>query len=181
MYNAIAMILVTFGLPGTGKTYVGKILSKKLGWFYYDGDLLLSEEITQAVRKKAVITDTMRDKFFTALIKHVQILQKKHTNIVVSQTFIKEKYRRQFLAQFPKTKFVLVQTQESIREARLKKRKRFKIDKNYARAMCKIFEAPLLTHEIINNDKDGAEAIETQIAILMNENRSNNFHGDFPF
>lgn len=172
------MIFVVFGLPGAGKTYVGKILSKKLGWFYYDGDISLSREIKHAVRKKEVITDSMRDRFFTALIEHVQILQKKHTNIVVSQTFIKGKYRKQFLAQFSRTRFILVETQQGIREARLEKRKLFKIDKEYARQMCRIFEPPLIPHETINNDTEGTDRLEEQIAILLNKNRSNNALGN---
>jgi shikimate kinase len=31
-------LLVLFGLPGTGKTYVGKILEKDFGFFLHDGD-----------------------------------------------------------------------------------------------------------------------------------------------
>lgn len=161
------MLFVVFGLPGTGKTYVGKLLSEKLGYYYYEGDTVMPKDMQDAVVNKQVISDEQRDIFFKKLIEEVRTLKEIHKNIVISQTFIKEKYRQQFLQHFPETKFLLVETDTTTREGRLKKRKTFPIDKEYARAMCKIFEAPLLPHKTIDNTQDGEEAIKKQIDVLL--------------
>lgn len=165
------MIIVVFGFPGSGKTFVGQILSKQLGYFYYDGDNCLTEGIKEAVQKKKIITDAMRDMYFTSLSKEVKELQKTHQNIVITQTFIKEKYRKQFLQHFPDTQFILVKTQTPKREERLEKRKTFPIDLEYARAMCYLFEPPTVPYETINNDVDGKKIIKIQISQLSLRSR----------
>lgn len=161
------MLFVVFGLPGTGKTYVGKLLSEKLGYYYYEGDTVMQDDIKYAVVNKQQISDEQRDIFFARLIEAIKKLQETQQNIVVSQTFIKEKYRQQFLKHFPQTQFLLVETDTAAREGRLEKRKTFPIDKEYARTMCNIFEAPLLPHRTINNTQDGKEAIKKQIDMLL--------------
>ncbi len=161
------MIFVVFGLPGTGKTFVGKLLNEKLGYYYYEGDTVMPDDIKDAVFKKQAITDEQRDVFFKRLIEEIKKLQETQQNIVVSQTFIKEQYRQQFLQAFPDTQFLLVETDTPIREGRLEKRKSFPIDKEYARAMCKIFETPKLTHKTINNTAEGEEEIKKQIDVLL--------------
>ncbi len=169
------MIIVVFGFPGSGKTFVGKIISKKLEYFFYDGDASITPEIIQAIQQKQIISDAMRDVFFSRLITDVKKLHKIYPNIVVAQTFIKEKYRKRFLQEFPETQFILTEAEAHAREERIEKRKIFKIDKDYARAICYIFERTLLPHLKINNSKKGAKAIEDQVNAILKKHRFDNF------
>src|SRR6185436_10166319 len=98
-------VIILFGLPGAGKTFVGKILEDYFGFYRYDGDQDMSQSLKDAIVAEKV-TDEMRDEFFNTLIKSARVLIKKHEKLVISQTFIKEKYREQFLQEIPDAEFV---------------------------------------------------------------------------
>ena len=156
-------LIILFGLPGTGKTYVGKIFEKYFDYYFFDGDRDLTKEMKEAIKVQRVFTNRMRDVFFKKLIGNIQELTKKHKKLVIAQTFIKEKYRTDLLKKIPKTKFVLVKTKKSIREKRLQERVNYPLDLEYARIMETNFEEPIIDHSTIINDEDGEEDIKKQV------------------
>ena len=85
------MLLIVFGLPGAGKTYVGNLLRDEFGFYFYEGDRDLTDEMQQALKEKKLFNDSMRDVFFKNLIGKVSQLHKTKKHLVVAQTFIKEK------------------------------------------------------------------------------------------
>ncbi len=159
-------IIVVFGLPGAGKSFVGNALQEYFNYHHYDADVDMPADLLQAVNTQDLVTDSMRDRFFQAIIDKTKQLQKKQQKIVISQTFIKEKYRGLFLREFPETKFILVQTASKIRESRLRQRKNFPLDLEYAKKMCLIFDQPRIPYCIVNNDSDGEESIQKQLNFL---------------
>lgn len=160
-------IYVIFGLPGAGKTYVGKIFQRYFNFFHYDGDLNMSQKLKDAIVKEAV-TDEMRDEFFNKLITNVRDLKTKYDKIVISQTFIKEKYREKFLDKIPETKFILIETNSSIRENRIMSRDEFKLKIEQWRRIAALFETPSLEHTIIYNDQNGEENVKKQLLVILN-------------
>src|ERR1035437_4659182 len=165
-YNSSMQIVVLFGLPGAGKSFVGKVLQEYFGYHHYDGDISMSDQMLKAISTQDVITDLMRDSFFQKIIENTMSLKNKHQKIVVSQTFIKEKYRNLFLKEFSEAKFMLVQTFPSIRETRLLQRKNFPLDLEYSRKMCLNFDTPNIIHSVVNNDSDGEESVKKQLQLL---------------
>ncbi len=161
-------LIILFGLPGTGKTYVGKVFERYFDYYFYEGDKDLTEEMKVAIKVQKVFTDRMRDVFFDRLIKQIQKLAAKHKKLVAAQTFIKEKYRFNLLKKIPETKFVLIETKKSIREKRLAQRTDYPLDLKYARKMETNFEEPKINHLIIVNDKNGDKNIKRQINSLAN-------------
>lgn len=159
-------LIVLFGLPGTGKSYVGRIFEKYFNYYFYDGDEDLTPEMKAAIKTKIVFTDQMRDIFFEKLIKKIQNITAKHKNLVVSQTFIKEKYRVNLLEKIPEAEFVLIETDKFIREWRLNKRVDYPLDLKYARQMELNFEEPLIKHQKIINNNEGEESIKKQVTSL---------------
>src|SRR5690349_9488976 len=105
----MAMIIL-FGLPGAGKTFVGEYLRDTHGFYFYDGDQDLPTDMMEHINKSLPVTEDMRDRFFLQLISSVQKL--KSNNIVVAQTFIKEKYRQWMMERFPEAKFILIEAEE---------------------------------------------------------------------
>jgi len=156
-------LIILFGLPGTGKTYVGKVFEKYFDHYFYEGDDDLTSEMKTAIKTKTVFTDQMRDTFFKILISKIQNLKSKYKNFVVAQTFIKEKYRIDLLKKIPETKFILIKTKKEIREKRLMKRTYYPLDLEYARKMEVNFDKPRINHEIIINDIEGVDDIKKQI------------------
>lgn len=156
-------MFILFGLAGTGKTYVGTILQKYFGFYLYDGDNDLTDEMKKALTEKRVFTDAMRDVFFQNLIKSVQKLQKIHAKLTIAQTCIKEKYRLQILQSFPAVKFILIKSKMDTRLLRLAKRKQYPFDKDYICIMDANFEKPRIPHVVIENNKEGSVHIREQL------------------
>ena len=91
----------------------------------------------------------------------------KHNNIVVAQTYIKEKYRKLLLEQFIEAQFILINTEDTIREKRLASRKIFPLDNKYAKKMCQLFDTPTIDHLIITNNSNGEEQVKKQITSIL--------------
>lgn len=162
------MLIVVFGLPGSGKSYVGTILKKEFDFCLYDGDIDLPRDIKDAIANKTLITDTMRDEFFKRVICQIKRLKKTHRKLVVAQTFIKEKYRKLVLKHFPDTQFILIKTKTSLRESRIAQRKYYHLDRAYAQAMCRNFESSRINHAVLDNNTDGEEEIKKQLKKINN-------------
>lgn len=159
--------VIIFGLPGTGKTYVGRVFEKYFAHYFYDGDDDLTPEMKEAIKTKTVFTDQMRDVYFKILISKIKDLSLKHVNLVIAQTFIKEKYRVDLLKNIPETKFILVETKKDIREKRLLERADYPLDLEYARIMETNFDNPKIDHKIIKNNEYGDENIKKQIKYIV--------------
>jgi gluconokinase len=161
-------IIVLFGLPGAGKSFIGDLLQNQFGFYHYDGDLSLPKIMKQAIFKKLPITDTMRNIFFKNLTQKAKQLTKIHQKIVISQTFIKEKYRKYFLTQIPETQFIFIKTNKSIREKRLLERQEYPLDIKYAQKMTLIFEKPKIKYNQIVNNINGKKALKAKLQKILN-------------
>ncbi|MBN8620996.1 MAG: AAA family ATPase, partial [Anaerolineae bacterium] len=159
---------VTFGLPGAGKTYAAKLF-EPFGFKMHDGDDDLPEDMREAINTQQPVNDEMRDRFFRRIIAHVGELVMVYPKVVVAQTFLKEKYRLQFLEQFPQAQFVLVVADERVREDRLVRRTNQPLEPNYTRRMVEMFERPNIPHQVIVNDSDGADDLLGQIEAVVQD------------
>ncbi|MBP9719105.1 MAG: AAA family ATPase [Candidatus Levybacteria bacterium] len=160
-------IVVVFGLPGSGKTFVGNILKKAFGFSLHEADSDLPDDMREAIATQSVISDTSRDVFFAKIVAHTKHLQKQQTKLVVTQTFIKEKYRKKFLEAFPNTLFLLVEAPAKLRERRLKNRIDYPLDLSYVQQMNTLFEAPHIPHEIVQNDHEGETHIKKKLEEIL--------------
>lgn len=164
-------LYILFGLPGAGKTFVGKIFQDHYGFYLYDGDDDLPVDMKQAIKNLSPITENMRDNFSNNIIQKTKQLIKTHNKIVIAQTFIKERHRKQFLKNFPQSEFILVKSDNTIRENRLIQRKEYPLDLKYARQMKTNFDEPQINYLTINNDIDGEENIKQQLQIILKKSK----------
>ncbi len=166
MRKKTPQLYVTFGLPGAGKTYAARLF-EQFRFTVHDADDDLPEAMRVAISNQQPINDDMRDEFFNRITEHVHQLLKKHSKLVVAQTFIKEKYRERFLEVFPYAQFVLVIAEDPIRELRLERRTNQPLEPDYTRKMIALFETPYIPHRVITNDADGVLQLEDQIETLV--------------
>ena len=159
-------LFVAFGLPGAGKTYAARVF-EDFGFRMHDGDDDLSDDMRAAIAASQPIQDSMRDVFFGQIIASAERLWPAHPQIVIAQTFIKEKYRQRFLDHFPAARFVLVEADLGVRERRLAHRTHQALDPDYVRKMDRIFEPPLIPHDVISNNEDGSAHLKRQIASIL--------------
>lgn len=160
-------LLVIFGKPGAGKSYVADILAKKFGFFVYDGDGDIPETMKKTLYERGPITDAMRREFLHNLIASISRLITTHEKLVINQAFIKHFMQKEFLDGFPQAQFILVTAAEGIREKRYMARDYFNLGLPYLRQMSSLFEEPEIPHITIVNNQDGRSGIEKQLQTFI--------------
>lgn len=160
------MLLTIFGIPGAGKTFVGRVLQEEFGFTFHDADHDLPDDMRRALEQKQPVTDAMRDEFFKRITATTTRLRHEHTNLAIAQTFLKEKYRRRFLDTFPDAKFILVRSDPSLIETRFAQRRSYLIDKDDALQMAARFDPPQIEHRVVENLYGRTEVIAQLRAVL---------------
>jgi gluconokinase len=162
------MLIVLFGLAGSGKNFVGRTLQQKFGFTFFDGDEVLPEEMKTCIREKKNFTQEMRNKFCAKIIAKITALQHANpnaNNLVVSQGFYKEENREQVRTAFPNAIFIEISTlPEKILE-RLSTRQDW-VNEDYAEKIKLNYETPKLKHHTIQNNTDGDAAVIKQLISL---------------
>jgi gluconate kinase len=148
------MLLVFFGLPGAGKTYVARRLAQRRHFHFHDGDDELPPDMRDAISRAAVVTPDMRDRFVDALISKATELLAQHPHVVLAQTFLKSMHRERFLKAIPSARFVLITAPEETRVTRLARRAHQPLEPKYARAMTAMFDDAPDGVTVIANDGD---------------------------
>lgn len=160
-------LVILFGPTGAGKTYIGRLLAKEFNYHFYDGDSDLTEEMKQALNSMKVITDQMRRRFIARLLRSIDRLYHNHDKLVVAQTFIKEKYRRQLLKHLPQAKFIFIKTQTNLRYQRRQRRADYPWDEAYVKKMDSLFEVPRIPYLTITNDSNGPKGLLASLRRLF--------------
>lgn len=87
------MIYMLMGVSGSGKTTIGKRLSEKLGWQFYDGDDFHPAENLEKMSKGISLTDRDRQPWLEKLHDLMQHLHQKPENAIIACSALKEDYR----------------------------------------------------------------------------------------
>ncbi|TDN83809.1 hypothetical protein DET49_1208 [Salegentibacter sp. 24] len=115
------MVILVIGLPGSGKSYFGSRLAKKLNAEYLNSDRLRKEMFS-----KRTYSDSERQKVYSALLNKVQELQSKGKGVVVDATFYSNKIKQAFF-QSTKERLAIIEiwADENVIKERLKKARPF--------------------------------------------------------
>jgi gluconokinase len=89
----VPRIVFLFGLAGAGKTFCGRLIAERLGYFCYDLDADSTPKMKQAIAEGRPFTDEMRDEFFAIVCQRIEALRKEHPKIIVMQAAYKERHR----------------------------------------------------------------------------------------
>ena len=163
------MLIILFGLSGSGKNYVGEILAEKFHYFFWDADSVLPAEMRESIKQKKSFTQIMRDNFTTIIIQHIAQLTSQHANLVIAQAFYKETNRQQVLTAFPGANLIQIKAEPDIITARLTKNDK-SIPPDYAEQISRHFEETLLPQKIITNNSDHS-AVVSQLTQLIDSQR----------
>ena len=161
------MLVIIFGLQGAGKTYVGKVLKSLTGYEFYDGDTDLPDSMKQALISRKPITLQMRKEFFDNIFLSIENKLSANKTLIVAQTFVKDKFRKEALLRFPNAKFILVKAKPKLRRQRLLQRDHLNLSSDYEKRMAARFDTPTIPHEVLQNNQEGRKHIEEQLNILM--------------
>lgn len=159
------MIIILFGLSGAGKNFVGELLQNEFGYYYWDADQALSEEMQQHITQKKAFTQSMRDELVHIVINKIAQLKPLYPNVVISQALYKEQNRAQLQKAYPDIKMFYVQANSDLITQRLMKRNGL-VNVHYAKKIAVNFEIPQQPDAIIRNNGDAAAIID-QLKFLI--------------
>lgn len=111
------MIVVVYGLPGTGKTYLADKLAAKIGAGHINSDRVRKKmfaERTYSPEEKLSVYDELLTQMREAL--------KQNRNLVIDATFYKDAIRKEFMKDAGNNiRFIEVKADEALVKERLKK------------------------------------------------------------
>jgi gluconokinase len=120
--DAIPLVIIIMGMSGAGKTTIGSLLARTLGWMYYETDNFLSTENFN----KFIRGEPLRDEVVEEWLEKIRILISKYVakkqNVIFACSALKESYR-QALQTSAEVNFVYLSGSYALIEGRQKKRK----------------------------------------------------------
>ena len=138
------------GLPGSGKTTVGKNLSEQLKAIFIDAD---DHHTTHNIRKMSngePLTDLDRKKWLSSILNNA-CENLKNQNVIIACSALKEKYRK-FLTSL-NFQLVYLKIEHDVALRRILKRKKHFMPPSLLESQIKILEEPKKALEIDSNLK----------------------------
>ncbi len=116
------MVVIPMGVAGCGKTTVGKMLSERLGWKYFEGDEYHPKENVEKMSNGIPLNDDDRMPWLLKLRSIIEDSLAYNENIVLTCSALKESYRK-ILKLNEQVKFVYLKGSYALIESRMKLRK----------------------------------------------------------
>lgn len=122
-HNPNPMLVVVFGLPGSGKTYFATQLAARL-----NARLVSSDELRKQMFDTPTYTEDEKKEIYAAIYRQAKACCLKQETLVIDATYYKEQYRQQLLQGLGTSThviFIEVITREHIAKSRLAKKRPF--------------------------------------------------------
>jgi gluconate kinase len=162
------MLLILFGLPGGGKSTLGRLLQAEHGFHFHEADDDIPDDYRRRVAAGEVMSDGRRDEYHRALLERIAALQAAHPRLAVAVPLLRQKHRDWICERFPQAHFILVVCPPELWEARLDGRQHT-VRADYARKILPLYEAPTLKHFTVTNRAEGPDEVRAQLAAILAE------------
>lgn len=117
-----SMIVVVMGVSGSGKSTVGRLLAKRLGWKYYEGDEYHSAGNVAKMSKGISLTDEDRQPWLERLRRAMDACARNGSNAVFACSALRDRYRTFLAAGKVNIRFVYLKGDASIIRERMNSR-----------------------------------------------------------
>src|SRR5271163_1855005 len=92
------MIVIVMGTTASGKTTVGTLLAKRMGWEFVDGDDFHPAANVEKMKHGIPLTDADREPWLRALHEKIVEWSVKGLNVVLACSALKQSYRDELRA-----------------------------------------------------------------------------------
>jgi carbohydrate kinase (thermoresistant glucokinase family) len=130
------------GPMGCGKTAIGKMLAKKLGWPFYDADDFHPKENVEKMRAGIALTDEDRKLWLEKLRAHIQRWLKHRKSTILACSALKQAYRDILGVNQSTVRTVYLKGSYELLRKRLEERQHPYMDKNLLRSQLDTLEEP---------------------------------------
>ena len=113
------MIVILMGVSGSGKTTIGELLAKRLGWRFIEGDEYHPPENVAKMAAGVPLEDADRWPWLDALNQRIR----GEGNAVVTCSALKESYRQRLLAGIKRARVVYLHAPKALIAKRVTERK----------------------------------------------------------
>src|SRR5690349_19934606 len=115
--------LIVMGVSGCGKSTVGGLLAERLGWPFRDGDSFHPPENVEKMRSGVPLTDEDRWPWLDAIAAWIDERRRAGEHGIVACSALRRAYRVRLRAGHDDVRFVFLDGDRALIEARLKARK----------------------------------------------------------
>lgn len=116
------MVIIIIGVTGSGKTTIGKLLARELGWKFYDADDFHPSTSTEKMSRGLPLDDQDRMPWLWAIRDLITSLIERKENAVIACSALKSAYRK-ILCVGRDVVFVYLKADISLIEERVKRRR----------------------------------------------------------
>lgn len=160
--------MIIFGVSGAGKTTLGKLVARKLGWSFYEADDFHSPANVEKMRAGIPLTDEDRWPWLESLRELVKRLDPKE-DAVLACSALRHAYRR-FLRVNDQVKFVYLRGDYPLIANQLRKRKGYFMNPELLKSQFADLEEPraaegILTVELGRTPRELVEEITTKLGL----------------
>lgn len=117
------MILILMGVAGSGKTTIGELLSKRLGWPFLDGDDFHPLSNIAKMSRGIPLTDEDRLPWLERIAAEIRKRETNHESVIIASSALKAWYREILGAHDPLVKFIYLKGSYDLIYQRLASRK----------------------------------------------------------
>lgn len=116
------MFIILTGVAGAGKTTIGTLLARELGWRFYEGDDFHPAENIEKMRRGEALTDSDRAPWLDRLRGLIEQALERGENGILACSALKRSYRARLRVD-DRVVFVHLAVSRALIERRLKARK----------------------------------------------------------
>ena len=121
--NPRIWIVILMGVSGSGKTTIGKLLAKDLGWRFFEGDYFHPQTNVDKMRRGIPLSDEDRAPWLEAVRKLIQELIDRSQRAVITCSALKQAYRDRLTEDLPRVALVYLRGDYELIRQRLETRK----------------------------------------------------------
>ena len=164
--------LVVMGVSGSGKTTVGELLAKRLGWAFMEGDRLHPPANVEKMRQGTPLTDADRWPWLDRIGEELKSWAGEGKSGVLTCSALKRAYRDRIRAARPDVRFVYVKGSEALIAARVAARHHEYMPASLLRSQFDTLEEPTLGEPGVVTVDAGGTASEEVAEVIAALDRS---------
>jgi gluconokinase len=161
------VFVIIFGVSGAGKTTVGELLARELGWHFYEADDFHPRANVEKMRSGVPLTDEDRWPWLDRLREQIERSIAAGENAVLACSTLKRAYRERLRAS-AEVKFVFLRGDYALIEEQLRQRRGHFMDPGLLRSQFSDLEEPqpdeeALTIELGRTPQELVQEIKTKL------------------